>query len=173
MTTTGIKEDTKEFFKMLAQCRYLSKRVAGKSPIRSDGSLCTDENDIQSTAAEYFVSQQFGCPFNASISSVGDGGCDFKLEISVEVIWLGVNRDGSPRTPEDGCHLIVNPHEPHRWADVYVAVSGTVEGGFKIVGWTTHKALEKQPKKDFGYGERFAMKASSLYTSDLRFLKRD
>jgi len=149
----------KELIKALAKARYLSKRAAGISSFRYDGSKCSEENDINATGAEYFAAQQYGCPFNATIGVKGDGGSDFTLPLSVEVIWLGVQKNGKPR---DKGHLIVNPDEPQRWADIYVVVRGSIDVGFEEVGWVSHNALVKLPKKDFGFGEKFACDISYL-----------
>ena len=101
--------------------------------------------------------------------SDGDGGSDFTLNLGVEAIWLGAEKNGTPRTTG---HLIVNPEDKQRWADLYIVVQGSIETGFKIIGWTTHKKLIKQPRKDFGYGEKFAMHVDDLYKTDLNLLKK-
>jgi hypothetical protein len=149
--------------------RYGSKRAVGISSTRSDGSVCTAENDIESSAAEFVVGKHLECPFNDEIYTHGDGGVDLVLELKVDAVWLGVNKAGKPR--QTG-HLIVNPHEPQRWSDIYVVVKGSIEEGFEIVGWTTHSKLTSLPQKDFGYGERFAMHIDKLFKSDLRKIKR-
>jgi len=154
----------KELIELLAKARYLSKRAFGISGTRSDGSECSEINDINATGAEYFACQQYNVPFNAGIGAFGDGGSDFSIDLSVEVIWLGAFPSGEPR--QDG-HLIVNPHEPHRWADVYVVVKGSVDIGFSEVGWITHSALIEMPKKDFGFGPRFACHTSKLKSPNL------
>jgi hypothetical protein len=160
----------KEFFEALGKARMLSKRVAGISSTRSDGSECSIENDVQAVAAEYWATQYFNRPFNAFVGAKGDGGSDFVFPIEIEVVWLGQGKDGKPRTTG---HLIVNPHEPQRWADIYVVVKGSIESGFTFCGWSTHKDLLSKPKKDFGYGERFAIPVDELRKSDIRHLKRE
>jgi hypothetical protein len=149
----------RELVETLAKARYLSKRAAGISGHRYDGSECSIENDINATAAEYFAAQYFGRPFDVTVGRKGDGGSDFTLPLSVEVVWLGVQPNGKPR---DQGHLIVNPDEPQRWADIYIVVKGSVEEDFEIVGWITHTALIKLPKKDFGFGEKFACNITEL-----------
>jgi hypothetical protein len=161
---------SKEFFEALGKARMLSKRVAGIPVTRSDGSDCSINNDIQAVAAEYWAAQLCHQPFNATVSPSGDGGSDFKISLDVEVIWLGQDKSGAPRS---NGHLIVNPHEPHRWADIYIVVKGSIESGFSLCGWVTHKELVSNPKMDFGYGERFAMNIKDLRQGDLLRLKRD
>lgn len=149
----------RELIEALAKARYLSKRNVGISSTRTDGSECSIENDVQATGAEFFAAQEYGRPFDASVGKKGDGGSDFSLDLSVEVIWLGVDPEGNPRTSG---HLIVNPHEPQRWADIYVVVGGCIEQGFTEIGWMPHKALVQFPKQDFGFGERFACHIDKL-----------
>jgi len=143
----------------LAKARFHSKRSAGISDTRYDGSKCSVDNDLNATGAEYFAAQEYGQPFNATIGKRGDGGADFHLPLSVEVVWLGVQKDGKPR---DTGHLIVNPDEPQRWADIYIVIKGSVDEGFEEVGWVSHKMLTSLPKKDFGYGKKFACHISDL-----------
>jgi hypothetical protein len=155
---------TVELMKALAKARYLSKRAVGISSHRYDGSECSVENDINATAAEYFAAQQYHQPFDATVGRRGDGGSDFALSLSVEVVWLGVQKDGTPR---DKGHLIVNPDEPQRWADIYIVVKGSIDTDFEEVGWMPHKALIQLPKKDFGFGEKFACDISQLKKPEL------
>lgn len=140
--------------------RYHEKRAAGLSPIRSDGSITSAENDRQSAAAEEFAARELDAEFNGDVyARHGDGGHDFTVigpsgtSYTVEVVWLGFRSSG---------HLIVNPHESHRWADLYVVVSGSVQDGFRMVGWMRHGDLVARPKKDFGYGPRFAAHIDDL-----------
>lgn len=155
---------TIELIKTLAKARYLSKRSVGISNQRYDGSECSIDNDINATAAEYFAAQQYNQPFDFSIGKSGDGGSDFSLNLSIEVIWLGLNKDGTPRTSG---HLIVNPDEPQRWADIYIVIKGSVETDFEEVGWMSHKALIKLPKKNFGFGAKYACDISQLKKPEL------
>jgi hypothetical protein len=163
-------EDEKRLITLLAEARYLSKRVVGIPSGRYDGSECSIDNDLNATAAEYHAAQYFGQPFDATVGRSGDGGFDFALPLEVEVVWLGVQPNGKPR---DQGHLIINPEEPQRWADVYVVVKGSIDEGFEIVGWITHTALIKLPKKDFGFGEKFACNITDLKSPALlKALKR-
>jgi hypothetical protein len=155
---------TIELIKTLAKARYLSKRSAGISGQRYDGSECSIDNDINATAAEYFAAQQYNQPFDATVGTHGDGGSDFTLSLSIEVVWLGVQKDGTPR---DKGHLIINPDEPQRWADIYIVVKGSVDTEFEEVGWIPHTALIQLPKKDFGFGEKFACDISQLKRPEL------
>lgn len=150
--------------------RFHSKRAAGLSATRFDGTRYDPEIDRQAAAAEQYAAESLGCKFNAAILDGGDGGFDFKFELETEVYWLGKTPQGFPR--EVG-HLIINPDEPHRHADIYVVVVGSIETSFAVIGWTTHRQLVKQPQKDFGYGVRYAMSTTGLYSMDkLRSLKK-
>ena len=160
----------RELLECLAKARYLSKRAAGISGYRTDGSECSIENDINATGAEYYAAQQYGQPFDATVGRKGDGGSDFTLPLTVEVVWLGVQKDGKPR---DKGHLIINPDEPQRWADIYIVIKGSVDDGFEEAGWITHTALVSLPKKDFGFGEKFACDITHLKKPELlKALKR-
>jgi hypothetical protein len=139
--------------------RYYSKRAAGISPTRSDGSRCSPVNDQQAAAAERYAAEVMGCTYNDAITAHGDGGHDFEFSLTVEVVWMGLDKTGQPRR---GGHLIVNPYEPHRWADLYVVVGGSQEWGFSILGWTTHRKLAALPLRDFGYGPKMAMPIEQL-----------
>jgi hypothetical protein len=146
----------------MGEQRYYSKRASGISPIRKDGSLCDPENDRQSEAAEKYAAERLGAKFNSKIyAASGDGGFDFVWQgDKTEVIWLGY-RAGTTE-PRIAGHLIVNPDEPHRWATRYISVRGSIELGFRLLGWTTHQRLIQEPKKQFGWGLKFAMHTSKL-----------
>lgn len=135
--------------------RFLAKREAGISPLRRDGSLTSEETDRQAAGAERFAAERFGAEYNEEVyAEHGDGGADFYLGgRSIEVVWLGVEPDGRPR--RDG-HLIVNPDEPQRHADLYVVVAGSIEAGFTLLGWLPHGDLVERPLKNFGYGPKHA-----------------
>ncbi len=140
--------------------RWEAKRKAGISPVRSDGSLTSAETDTQAFGAEREAAKLLGCKFNDAVYSGGDGGHDFEFSLSVEVYWIGV--DEKTGTPRQSGHLIVNPHEPWRWADLYVVMAGSEQSGYKCLGWTTHKKLTSDEQRNFGYGPRFAMHTSKL-----------
>jgi hypothetical protein len=159
-----MNETEKELVAVLAKARYFSKRAAGISGHRYDGSECSIDNDINATAAEYFAAQCYDQPFDVTVGRKGDGGSDFALPLTVEVVWLGVQKNGQPR---DKGHLIVNPDEPQRWADIYVVIRGSVDTGFEEVGWMPHNILVTFPKKDFGFGEKFACDISQLKKPEL------
>lgn len=169
---SNLSEDEKELLKCLGKARHLSKVVAGvrNSSVRKDGSKTSEETDIQGIGAEYFGAKHFKAPINTSIGLKGDGGFDFRLNLDFDVAWLGVDKSGKPI--EDG-HLIINPDETERWADVYILVKGSLETGFSIVGWITHKKLISLPQKDFGYGPKYAAEIKDLYKNDLRSLFRN
>lgn len=160
-----------------AKARFHSKRKAGISTKRGDGSRRSEETDINSALAEKFAAELFHCKFNDEIyQKTGDGGVDFILETTkgsrtVEVIWLGYTK--GTKTPRTTGHLIVNPYEKHRWAQIYMVISGDVNEGFSFVGWTSHRELSKRPLKDFGYGKKMAMHTDDLYSKNqiLKYLK--
>jgi hypothetical protein len=151
--------------------RYHAKRQAGISPVRKDGSLTSAENDRQAAAAERYAAEILRCHFNGSVTVKGDGGYDFVLPLKIEVVWMGINaHTGEPRRAGN---LIMNPDEPHRWADIYVVIAGTIETGFTSLGWTTHAVLIEHPLKDFGFGQKLAMPTNKLYgTQHLITLRR-
>jgi hypothetical protein len=149
-----------EFITRIGTSRYRSKRSIGISDKRSDGSRCSVRNDIQAAGAEYFAAKSLECPFNEKITTSGDGGHDFVFAgLTVDAIWLGEGLDSKPRKTG---HLIVNPHEPQRWARVYVLVGGNLELGYELLGCISHDRISKMPQKDFGYGPRFAAKIYEL-----------
>ncbi len=156
-----LSEQEKEFVLDIANKRFSSKRSAGISSTRKDGSICTPQNDVDATAAEYFAAKIYKQSFDDSISTSGDAGHDFKVNgKKVEVIWLG--RDKNSGQPRNSGNLIVNPHEPKRWADIYVVVGGGFNEGYNVIGWTDHKSLIALPKRNFGFGDRFAMNITQL-----------
>jgi hypothetical protein len=164
----------------IGEQRYRNKRACGVSRVRKDGSLCDQETDRQSTAAEKFAADQFGVPFDDRICSGGDGGPDFRLPLvhpaggikymTANVKWLG-KAYGRPR--QKG-HLIVNVDEPQRWAELYVSVRGSIETGFELIGWTKHEELIKRPTQDFRYGPKYAMPVEDLWPVSwlMRYIKR-
>lgn len=141
--------------------RYAAKRSAGIDRLRSDGSATHWRTDEVAAAAEWWAAGQLGATYNSSVTTHGDGGQDWTLDSGggVEVVHLGLRKDGTPRTTG---HLIVNPHEPQRWAHYYVVVAGDERGGFRFAGWTTHAELVLRPQADFGYGPRYAMHVRDL-----------
>jgi hypothetical protein len=157
---TKLDQNEVELITTIGTSRYRSKRSIGISDKRSDGSRCSIRNDIQAAGAEYFAAKSLKCPFNEKITTTGDGGHDFVFaDLTVDAIWLGESTDGNPRKTG---HLIVNPHEPQRWARVYVLVGGNLELGYELLGCISHDRISKFPLKDFGYGPRFAAKIHEL-----------
>lgn len=156
-----LSEQEKAFITKIANERFSSKRFAGISERRSDGSICSAQNDIDATGAEYFAAKYYGQKFDDSISTSGDQGWDFMIDgKTVEVVWLG--RDKRSSEPRKSGNLIVNPHEPKRWADLYVVVGGGFDEGYNIIGWTDHQSLICMPRVDFGFGRRYAMHINDM-----------
>lgn len=146
--------------------RYYAKRKAGLSDRRRDGSITNPHTDRQSAAAEKFICELFRQPFNSNVyKNHGDGGLDFRLlKYTVEVIHLGmINNFTQPRLAGN---LIVNPHEPWRWADIYISVRGSIETKFETLGWVPHKELTERPMRNFGYGDRFWWPIDELNSID-------
>lgn len=153
--------------------RWRAKRERGIANARTDGSLTDPETDRQAFAAERAAAELLDCRFNDAIYADGDGGHDFVFGLTVEVVWLGCY--AGTQSPRSEGHLIISPAEPHRWADIYVVMAGSEETSFRCLGWTTHKQLSKV-RKDFGYGERFAMHTKDLWPVErltgLKVMKR-
>lgn len=152
--------------------RYYAKREAGLPAQRRDGSSTSPETDRQAAAAERFAAHVLGAEFNNQVyARHGDGGSDFTIKgRSVEVVWLGARGDAMPRLHG---HLIINPEEPQRHADLYVVVAGSIESGFTLVGWATHMQLTSRPLRDFGYGPRYALPTGSLMWFQRHAFKRE
>jgi len=155
-----LNDTEKEDIAKIGEGRFGSKREVGISAHRYDGSVCSAQNDVDSAGAEYAAARLYARPFREEILKTGDGGYDMILPASVEVIWLGRNKfDGQPRRSG---HLIVNPDEPQRWADIYLIVAGCVDDGFEEIGWATHYQLVNSPMKDFGHGKKYCMHTNDL-----------
>jgi hypothetical protein len=140
--------------------RYHAKRDAGISDIRKDGSRTSAQTDRQAYEAEKFAADAFQQKFNSEIYDThGDGGSDFTFHgMTVEVIHLGMDGAGPRLTG----NLIVNPHEPQRWANIYVVVRGSIETAFDLVGWYVHDDLIELPKRNFRFGDRFCCHVDDL-----------
>lgn len=136
--------------------------------MRYDGSVSSAETDRQAAAAEEFAAGALGAQFNSMVYATrGDGGHDFTVTgpggtvYTVEAVWLGyVAGTEEPRGRE--AHLIINPEEPQRWADLYVAVSGSTAQGFALEGWTKHADLVAAPRRNFGFGLKLALPVKHL-----------
>ena len=162
------------------QERFHAKRRAGISPIRRDGSVCDPETDRQSGHAEEFAADEFGVPVNKRVMNTGDGGMDFAIKVrcldgtvreaGVDVIWNGF-ATGTRKPRLDG-NLLVNPFEPHRYAQsfFFVLVGGTVEHGWRFLGWARRQEVFDRTNRDFGYGERHWVPVSALH--DVEIIKK-
>jgi hypothetical protein len=73
---------------------------------------------------------------------------------------LGASRE--TQIPRFTGHLIVNPEETQRHANIYVVVAGDIETGFMIMGYMTHSDLVSRPLRDFGYGLKYAAHVDDL-----------
>ena len=142
--------------------RYQAKVDANISLKRKDGSTIEEEVFRQATAAEAFGVFLVGQSLNEDILIHGDPGYDCLLNLQVEIIHLGFAKNGKPRKKDDW-FVIVDPKQKWRWANIYIAIAGSIETDFRCAGWTTHSKLVTYPMKDFGWGKRYAQPTDKLY----------
>lgn len=147
--------------------RYRAHREAGWSPVRADGSLFSPDTDREAKSAETWCAHRHGAEGDDRVfGEWGDDGYDFPLRVGdsvalVDVYWLGRWPNGTLRK-RDGQHLVKNLFQRH-WADLFVVVSGSATEGYDEEGWCSVFELWSQPKKNFGYGDRFAMPVEKLH----------
>lgn len=157
------------------EARYHAKRKAGISARRRDGSMCDPETDRQAGHAELFAASEFGVNVDDSVGADGDVGCDFQLLLQfpkghrlagIEVVWNGFEK-GS-HLPRLRGNLLVNPFEPHRYrnSDIFVSVAGTIDAGFRFLGWATLEDVKAREPRDFGYGRRYWVPTDDLRPID-------
>ena len=152
--------DDKMTIKFLAAARYHAK-VGNNIPVTlKENCLWHQQDEVQATGAEYFVSQMLQQPV-LRVASGPDGGSGFRIGLDVRVVWLGVQPDG--KTRRAGI-VLIDPLKTHELADIYVFVAGTVDDGFEIMGWTTHADLEEHKLVDYGQGPRLHMPVCQLFT---------
>lgn len=158
------------------EARFHAKRAAGISARRRDGSFCDPETDRQAGHAEEFAARELRAVVNDSVTTSGDPGFDFEIlvdgpsgrrRVRVEAIWNGF-ATGSKTKPRLFGNLLVNPFEPHRYREsqIFVLVVGTIESGFRLVGWATRRDIEARPQRDFGFGKRYWVPMSELRSMD-------
>lgn len=135
--------------------RFESKREAGISTTRIDGSLYSRDVDEEAYAAEEYAAALFGTEPDPSIR-MGDDGYDFALKVDVK--WLGLGPNGCPRSSG---HLIVNPYAK-AWPDIFLVVTGSRSEGFRLLGWASRHDVQSQPLQDFGYGQKHALHTRHL-----------
>lgn len=142
------------------ESRYYVKRKIGISNCRKDGSFYDPDVDNQAGYAEEFAAKELGSKVNDSVLEGGDNGFDFEIKTisgikRVDVVWNGFIK--GTKKPRLNGNLIVNPFEPHRYrnTDVFILVIGSIDDGFKIVGWATTDDVKRRPQKNFGYGNRY------------------
>lgn len=142
--------------------RYWNKRRLG---VEKDSRSNSPEVDVQSGLAEYFVSKTLGCECNFDVLDGNDGGYDMIYKgYKVDVKWLGWYKD-TKETRKSG-RIIVDLHK--LTSDIYIAVSGCEQEGFKIQGWCWKQDILDQPlwKSNYrdknGLYERYAIHTSKL-----------
>lgn len=120
--------------------RYLHKREIG-IPTDRRGDIDAIESEIESGMAEKYACEFFGQPFDSAVYDAGDCGWDFLIgELTADAKWLGMCKNGRPR--QSG-RVIVDVGKLR--ADLYVAVSGSRNTGFHLVGWCTSDELVYSP----------------------------
>lgn len=146
----------------LAQ-RFYNKRRLG---VPTDGRGSSPEIDIQSGLAEKFVADYLNCDFNCDVLDGNDGHYDFIYKgYKVDVKWMGWLKD--TKEPRNAGRIIVDLHKLGV-ADIYVAVSGSEDKGYKILGWCWKEDLKNEPlwKSTFpdqnGIFERYAIHTNKL-----------
>lgn len=167
--------------------RYEVKRKAGISPFRKDGSLRDPESERQSCHAEEFAARELNSVFNDEVyeGDKGDDGYDFELKvrfpsgktglIRANAVWNGF-ATGSKVEPRMRGNLLLNPADEkkassgldrrYRNSLIFILVAGTVETGFKFLGWATKDEATKRPIKNFGFGRRFWVPSDELRSID-------
>lgn len=140
--------------------RYHAKRAAGVSGVKRDGWSGSPDVDREALEVERIAAAKFGVTANEEIyADHGDEGFDF--------VWFGLKVDAKHmrfpglnwRSKPSSC-LIVNPDEAT--ADIYVAVVGSLDEGFEVVGFCRRETLLAAPRRDFGYGPKLAVLFSDL-----------
>jgi hypothetical protein len=151
-----------EIRKRLAQ-RYTHKRELGVPAGNRKSSVNTD---INSGFAEKCAADYLGCEFNCDVLDGNDGHYDFIYkEKKVDAKWLG--KYGDTDEPRTSGRIIVDIHKLGI-ADIYVAVSGSEEVGFRCVGWCSKDDLLKEPMWTSNYpDENGIYKRYALHTSKL------
>lgn len=142
--------------------RYYNKRRLGVDKGSRGGS---PETDLQSGLAEYHVSKVLGCQCNFDVLDGNDGGFDMTYKgYKVDVKWMGWYKDTN--TPRKFGRIIVDLHK--LTSDIYVAVAGSEDTGFTILGWCWKEDLLKEPiwRSNYpdqnGKYERYAIHTSKL-----------
>lgn len=144
--------------------RHIHKRELGV-PIDARGSSIKTE--IESGLAEKYACDELGCEFNIEIFDGNDGGFDLIYRgYSIDVKWLGISKqDAQPRT---NGRIIVDVKKIDR-CDLYIAVSGSENRGFKCVGWCTREDLLNAPKWKSDYPDIYGN--YMRYAMHTRFLR--
>jgi len=143
--------------------RFYNKRRLG---VLTDDRGSSAENDIQSGLAEKYAADFLGCEFNCDVLDGNDGHYDFIYKgYKTDVKWMGFLR--GTKEPRNSGRIIVDIHKLGI-ADIYIAVAGSEETGYKILGWCWREELKNEPlwKSNFpdqnGKYERYAIHTSKL-----------
>lgn len=152
-----IKENLKQ--------RYWNKRGLGV-PIDSRGG--SEEVDLQSGLAEYYVAQMLHCEFNSDVLDGNDGGFDMLYKgYKLDVKWMGWVKETN--TPRASGRIIVDLDK--LTSDIYVAVAGSESTGFKILGWCWKQDLLDEPIWKSAYPDKTGRyERYAIHTNKLRKL---
>ena len=153
--------------------RYTHKRAIGV-PEYKRGNMDSKENEIESGFAEKFACEYLGQPFNNKITDRGDNGIDCIFKgYTVDAKWMGMVDNTT--TPRDSGTIIVDLGKLR--ADIYIAVAGSRQIGFTILGWCSAWELMAEPwfKTKYidknGRKYRYGIHTSKLHHIDFLILK--
>lgn len=104
----------------------------------------------QSRAAAEFCALLFGTTYRPDDLESPSGSQHWKFQFTVNcsITWLGLHDDGTPRKTG---YLVAQEGKRPRPA-VIVVIAGSIEEGFKALGWMTYAYLLKCPKREFFVG---------------------
>ena len=145
--------------------KFQKMRDAGVPVTRPDGSTRSEETDARAAAAESWFAETYGGLIDDEVHTHGDPGYDVVVDrrgVQVRIDVVSAPVTDRPRYREN---LIVNPYSNKLLgSDVLVLVVGPP---WTIYGATyTARFLAKAYLRDFGYGQKLAIRATELFTLD-------
>lgn len=125
-----------------------------------------DETDRQSKAFEVFVCKALNLPPEAWPGDDGPRhGSAFYITHYGKPLGIKPYLILNPA----GDNLILSPGQERHPAESYVVGKGSIEHGFRIVGWATHEDVLNRPRREFnknGFGPRPCMQVRDLRSFD-------